>query len=75
MCIQCMMSAMGSMAAANGSRALLGRKTARWLTPKRLRTITVVLFSAALLASSFLMSGSSPPPRHPAPHAGSTSHS
>ena len=57
--MQCMMSAMGSMAAANGTRAWLGRKSAPWLTPKRLRTLTVALFSAALLASAFLMSGSS----------------
>jgi hypothetical protein len=61
---------MTSLAAANGTRAWLGRHRSRWLTPKRLRTLTVVLFSAALLASAFLMSGSSaaPPPAH-APHA------
>jgi hypothetical protein len=66
MCMQCMMSAMGSMAAANGTRAWLGNGRLRWLTPRRLRTCTVVLFSGALLASAFLMSGSSaaPPPTH-----------
>ena len=71
MCVQCMMSAMGSMAAANGTRAWLGHRRLRWLTPKRLRTVTVVLFSAALLASAFLMSGSSaaPPTHAPAAHA------
>jgi hypothetical protein len=73
MCVQCMMSAMGSMAAANGTRAWLGRKSSRWLTPKRLRIVTVVLFSAALLASAFLMSGSSPTPgSHGAPPAHSS---
>jgi hypothetical protein len=66
-----MMSAMGSMAAANGTRAWLGRKGSRWLTPKRLRTLTVALFSAALLASAFLMSGSSPAP---ASRGSSTTH-
>jgi polyferredoxin len=60
MCIQCMASAMTSLAAANGSRAWLGRHRPRWITPKRLRRITVLLFGAALLASAFLMSGSTP---------------
>ena len=66
MCVQCMLSAMGSMAAANGTRAWLGQKRFRWLTPQRLRTATVVLFSAALLASAFLMTGSSARPTHAA---------
>jgi hypothetical protein len=51
---------MTSLAAANGSRAWLGRHRPRWITPKRLRRITVLLFGAALLASAFLMSGSTP---------------
>ncbi|MEA2493609.1 MAG: hypothetical protein QOJ29_1520 [Thermoleophilaceae bacterium] len=62
-----MMSAMGSMAAANGTRAWLGHRRPRWLTPKRLRSVTVALFSAALLASAFLMSGSTPAPSVPRP--------
>jgi hypothetical protein len=68
------MSAMGSMAAANGTRAFLGGRKVRWLTPKRLRTVTVVLFSAALLASAFVMSGSSPAPHHAGPQGNATSH-
>ena len=60
MCIQCMASAMTSLAAANGTRAWLGHRRLRWITPKRMRRITVLLFSAALLASAFLMSGSTP---------------
>jgi hypothetical protein len=53
-----MVSAMGSMAAANGTRAWLARRGFSWLTPQRLRRVTVVLFTAALLASALLMTGS-----------------
>jgi polyferredoxin len=58
MCVQCMAAAMTSMAAANGSRAWLGKRRFRWLTRARLRKVTVLLFSAALIASALLMSGS-----------------
>ena len=58
MCMQCMATAMTSMAGANGIRAWLGRRAFAWLTPARLRRVTVVLFGAALLASALLMSGS-----------------
>jgi hypothetical protein len=65
--MQCMATAMSSMAGANGIRAWLGRRGFAWLTPVRLRRVTVALFSAALLASALLMSGSSaaPAPAHP----------
>jgi len=52
-----MMTAMGSVAAASGTRTWLGRKKAEWLTPKRLRFITVALFVGAVLAAG-TMSGS-----------------
>jgi polyferredoxin len=58
MCMQCMLSAMSSMAAANGTRAWLGKRRFAWLTAARLRKVTVVLFGAALIASALLMSGS-----------------
>jgi len=57
MCVQCMMTAMGSVAAASGTRTWLGRKKAEWLTPRRLRFITVALFVGAVLAAG-TMSGS-----------------
>jgi hypothetical protein len=53
-----MMGAMTSVAAANGTRAWLARKKADWLTPRRLRYITVGLFAIAILVSGTL-SGSS----------------
>lgn len=66
--MQCMAGAMSTLAAASGSRAWLGGRHFRWLTPRRLRRVTVTLFSAALLASSFVMSGSSAhQPAHTAP--------
>jgi hypothetical protein len=52
-----MMTAMGSVAAASGTRTWLGRKKAEWLTPRRLRFITVALFVGAVLAAG-TMSGS-----------------
>jgi polyferredoxin len=58
MCMQCMVTAMTTMAGANGARAWLGRRHFAWLTPARLRRVTVVLFGGALIASALLMSGS-----------------
>jgi hypothetical protein len=58
MCVQCMMTAMGSVAAASGARSWLAQKRADWLTPRRLRYITIGLFAGAVLASGTL-SGSS----------------
>jgi hypothetical protein len=61
MCMQCMMGAMTAGASASGLRAWLGRRSFTWLTPKRLRFVTVVLLLAALTASSLLLGGSSTP--------------
>ncbi len=58
MCVQCMMAAMTSVAAASGTRSWLARKRAEWLTPRRLRYMTVGLFAIAVLVSGTL-SGSS----------------
>jgi hypothetical protein len=51
MCVQCMMAAAGTVSAASGVRAWLGQKQAQWLTPTRLRWITIGLFAVAVLAS------------------------
>jgi|1185.fasta_scaffold33569_2 hypothetical protein len=58
MCVQCMFTAMSSVAAASGTRTWLTRKRADWLTPNRLRFITIALFVAAVLVAG-TMSGSS----------------
>jgi hypothetical protein len=56
-CVQCMMTAMTSVAAASGTRSWLAQRRADWLTPRRLRYITFALFTAAILVAG-TMSGS-----------------
>jgi len=58
MCMQCMASAMTAVGAASGTRAYLGSRRYVWLTPKRLRAITILLAIGAVLASPTLVSGS-----------------
>jgi hypothetical protein len=67
MCMQCMASAMTAVGAASGTRAYLGSRTFRWLTPRRLRMITIGLIVAAVAASATLVSGSSAAPDRAAP--------
>jgi hypothetical protein len=58
MCVQCMYTAMASTAAATGARSWLHTRRYRWLTPERMRHITIGLVAAALIASATLISGS-----------------
>lgn len=58
MCMQCMAGAMTAGAAATGSRAWLAAYAPRWLTPRRLRAVTVTLLGVALILSASLLSGS-----------------
>jgi hypothetical protein len=58
--MQCMMGAMTAGAGATGARAWLAQRGFSWLTPKRMRLVTVALLAAALVASSVLVSGSTP---------------
>jgi len=60
MCMQCMAGAMTATAGAAGIRAWLATRAFGWLTPSRLKAITVVLVVGALLASTVLVSGSTP---------------
>jgi hypothetical protein len=53
-----MATAMTAVGAASGARAYLGSRRCAWLTPRRLRAITVLLAIAAVLASATLVSGS-----------------
>jgi hypothetical protein len=59
MCVQCMMGAMTAGAGASGARAWLGRMRLSWLTPRRLRRITIALVVVALGLSTTI-AGSSP---------------
>jgi hypothetical protein len=63
--MQCMVSAMMAGTAASGTRAYLAQRHLSWMTPKRLRRITVGLLGSAVLASSLLVSGSDTRPHHP----------
>jgi len=55
MCAGCVMAA---MAGATGIRTWLQNRHQTWLTRKRLRAATIVLFAAAILVSSVGLSGS-----------------
>jgi Rad3-related DNA helicase len=57
MCAQCMATAMSAVGAASGARAYLGSRRFAWLTPRRLRAITLALVTGAILASATLVSG------------------
>jgi hypothetical protein len=56
---------MTAIAAASGTRAWLGAHRMAWLTPRRLRAVTITLAVLALLVSSVRFSGSSAPAQHP----------
>jgi hypothetical protein len=62
MCMQCMAGAMTATAGAAGIRAWLATRAFGWLTPKRMKAITMVLIGAVLIASAVLVSGTSAPP-------------
>jgi hypothetical protein len=58
--MQCMVGAMSAGATATGTRSWLASRHYSWLTPARLRLLTLVLLGAALVASALLVSGSTP---------------
>jgi hypothetical protein len=51
---------MTAVGAAAGTRAFLASRHFSWLTPRRLRALTIVLLTAALLASATLVSSTGP---------------
>jgi hypothetical protein len=61
------------MTGAAGARSWLQAQDVTWLTPARLKTVTVGLFAAAAIGSSVTFSGSTSTGAHaapsPAPHA------
>ena len=68
MCMQCMMTAMGATASASGIRSFVAARHFLWMTPRRLKALTVVLLSAALLVSATLVSGSTAKPANQSAH-------
>jgi hypothetical protein len=61
MCMQCMATAMTAGAGVTGTRAYIAARHFSWMTPRRLRAITVTLLTGGLLASATLVSGSTQP--------------
>lgn len=64
-----MMGAMSTGAAATGARSYIAAKHFSWMTPRRLKMITATLLGSALLASSFVVSGSTPGAAVPSAHS------
>jgi hypothetical protein len=58
--MQCMATAMSVGAGVSGTRAYIAHKRFSWLTPRRLRALTVSLLVAGFIASATLVSGSTP---------------
>ena len=59
--MQCMAAAMSAGATASGTRAFIANRHFSWLTPRRMRLLTLALLGAAMLASATLVSGSTAP--------------
>jgi hypothetical protein len=70
--MQCMMTAMGATASATGIRSYIAAKHFSWVTPRRLRAITVLLLASALIASATFVTGSTAKPVHQGTHATQT---
>ena len=60
---------MAAASAATGFRTWLQNHSFGWLTPKRMRSLTLAAMGAAALISTVGISGSSAPPAHTAAHA------
>jgi hypothetical protein len=58
MCMQCMASAMTFGATASGTRSFIAARHFSWMTPRRLRAITIALIAGALVASALFVGGS-----------------
>jgi hypothetical protein len=58
---------MGATAAATGFRTWLQTHHFAWLTPKRMRALTIAAMSAAAIVSTIGFSGSTPPSHHARP--------
>ena len=52
MCAQCVMGAATAAAGATGMRAWLAARGFSWMTPARMRAVTVALIAVALVAAS-----------------------
>jgi hypothetical protein len=53
-----MMGAMTATASASGIRAWVAQRNWNWMTPRRLRAVTIGLIAAALVVSAVSLGGS-----------------
>jgi len=70
MCMQCVAGAMTAGATATGTRVYVAARHFAWVTPIRLKRITIGLIALAFLASALAVGGSSAPAERPS--AGAT---
>jgi hypothetical protein len=57
MCVQCMVNAAASVGAASGIRTWLGIRGFAWLTPRRMRAVTIALLTLAVVGASVSLGG------------------
>ena len=74
MCVQCMIGAMGATAGASGMRSYVAARHFSWMTPKRMRAMTIALAIAAVLGSATL-GGATPGHSGQRPDHAATAHS
>jgi hypothetical protein len=58
---------MAAASAATGTRTWLQTRHFGWLTPRRMRALTIAVMSGAAIFSTIGFSGSTPPATHSAP--------
>ncbi len=58
MCMQCVAGVTTAGAAATGVRALLATRSWEWLTPERMKAITIALLAVAVVVASTALSAS-----------------
>ena len=58
MCVQCMATASVAVGSASGLRAWIAARHFAWLTPRRMKAITITLLVAAVIVSSLGLSAS-----------------
>lgn len=59
MCVQCMMGATTALTGAASLRAWLAAKSFMWLSPRRMRAVSIATLAAGVVGSSAGLSGSS----------------
>jgi hypothetical protein len=57
MCAQCMSTAMAAVGTASGLRAFVASRRFSWLSPGRMRALTIALAIGAVITSATLVSG------------------